>query len=376
MNEATTAQTESIKNTLSIPRITKDDLKDCNFVEMTHRRRVYRKYMKDLEDVLENVKAIRGFYANNDADGEKILQEVFSDRDKEEVESDSEEQSLLDLPEIRDFAKDIELFISSYPENHEILESNIKLLSDEIESRYGDIELRTSFVSEQMIEWLDKTYNKAIYRKDENGNYTIPRDMGEITPRVKDMLNRLTIEKCAIQMRADSPFLHCRSIAPGNAHRIYLEVRKDFDKADRFIMKYLSKEFTPTQVAQIRNFAIMSSDPFCARLFLYQIAKLMRFGKRDGSDIHARLFCMNICDFSRGVYDLDTDEEFLRKTRELITRYRHTIDPATMRRFERTEACKKDTYQLANLLKIINRKTVEEKMKVENSSNESENPSA
>ena len=87
-------------------------------------------------------------------------------------------------------------------------------------------------------------------------------------------------------------------------------VKKDYNKADRFIHRYCMEtmnfhiaEFN----AVVRFFTMYAGTTFISRMMLYQIARVIKHGKHDGTDMYARLFLMNIADYAFKRYDYDTD---------------------------------------------------------------------
>lgn len=347
------------KNTDGIVvRFTEENLKNLNYAELISERSNNRKSLDQLKNMKSTIDQMRSFYS--DAKGLSDALKEYSSKMKDDEDIDGG---------FSDMLNNMDQFDSTYGENSDNLQANLDLIEKVIKDKYGDVEKTSTFISSQMIEVIDKNLNMLTHKKDEDDLYTVSIPENDLTFKQKEAISILRMRKAAIQDRGNMTFIMNRLTNPASINKTYLEVRKDFNKADKYIIKYTRRKFTAKQIAQIRMFLMVNVGAFSARMIMYQMAKLMRYGREDGKDIYPRLFYMNILDYAMNTYNCTTEDELLSKIYTIGNAYYNRMDKISQRMYEKSPTSELDRNQFSELLKLISDKksklTLSESMKKE-----------
>lgn len=288
---------ENYKVTIITPKLTREDVEDLNFVELQRVIRANQTNINSLEDAKVMVDAMSSMFEST--------KDLFEMADQFKKGHESSEEGVVDYS---DFIKLPREFKANYDANKPILEENIKLVEEVSKEKFGMTPKTSSFYSSQLKEALENQMNRILNSPDENKKFTIPKTT--FTEKEKNALRSLKNSIAAVDDRPTMNYIfsHCTNkLALINTWKA---VKKDYNEADRFIRKYCMEmmsfhisEFN----AVVRFFTMYAGSTFIARMMLYQIARVIKHGKHDGTDMYARLFLMNIADYAFKRYDYDTD---------------------------------------------------------------------
>ena len=288
---------EKYKVTIITPKLTREDIEDLNFVELQRVIRANQTNINSLEDAKVMVDAMSSMFEST--------KDLFEMADQFKKGHESSEEGVVDYS---DFIKLPKEFKANYDANKPILEENIKLVEEVSKEKFGMAPKTSSFYSSQLKEALENQMNRILNSPDENKKFTIPKTT--FTEKEKNALRSLKNSIAAVEDRPTMNYIfsHCTNkLALINTWKA---VKKDYNEADRFIRKYCMEtmnfhiaEFN----AVVRFFTMYAGTTFISRMMLYQIARVIKHGKHDGTDMYARLFLMNIADYAFKRYDYDTD---------------------------------------------------------------------
>ena len=288
---------ENYKVTIISKKLTREDIEDLNFVELQRVIRANQININSLEDAKVMVDAMSSMFEST--------KDLFEMADQFKKGHESSEEGVVDYS---DFIKLPKEFKANYDANKPILEENIKLVEEVSKEKFGMAPKTSSFYSSQLREALENQMNRILNSPDENKKFTIPKTT--FTEKEKNALRSLKNSIAAVEDRPTMNYIfsHCTNkLALINTWKA---VKKDYNEADRFIRKYCMEtmnfhiaEFN----AVVRFFTMYAGSTFISRMMLYQIARVIKHGKHDGTDMYARLFLMNIADYAFKRYDYDTD---------------------------------------------------------------------
>ena len=288
---------EDYKVTIISKKLTREDIEDLNFVELQRVIRANQININSLEDAKVMVDAMSSMFEST--------KDLFEMADQFKKGHESSEEGVVDYS---DFIKLPKEFKANYDANKPILEENIKLVEEVSKEKFGMAPKTSSFYSAQLKEALENQMNRILNSPDENKKFTIPKTT--FTEKEKNALRSLKNSIAAVEDRPTMNYIfsHCTNkLALINTWKA---VKKDYNEADRFIRRYCMEtmnfhiaEFN----AVVRFFTMYAGSAFISRMMLYQIARVIKHGKHDGTDMYARLFLMNIADYAFKRYDYDTD---------------------------------------------------------------------
>lgn len=288
---------EKYKVTIITPKLTREDIEDLNFVELQRVIRANQININSLEDAKVMVDAMSSMFEST--------KDLFEMADQFKKGHESSEEGVVDYS---DFIKLPKEFKANYDANKPILEENIKLVEEVSKEKFGMAPKTSSFYSSQLKEALENQMNRILNSPDENKKFTIPKTT--FTEKEKNALRSLKNSIAAVEDRPTMNYIfsHCTNkLALINTWKA---VKKDYNEADRFIRKYCMETMT-FHIAEfnavVRFFTMYAGSTFISRMMLYQIARVIKHGKHDGTDMYARLFLMNIADYAFKRYDYDTD---------------------------------------------------------------------
>lgn len=288
---------EKYKVTIITPKLTREDIEDLNFVELQRVIRANQTNINSLEDAKVMVDAMSSMFEST--------KDLFEMADQFKKGHESSEEGVVDYS---DFIKLPKEFKANYDANKPILEENIKLVEEVSKEKFGMAPKTSSFYSSQLKEALENQMNRILNSPDENKKFTIPKTT--FTEKEKNALRSLKNSIAAVEDRPTMNYIfsHCTNkLALINTWKA---VKKDYNEADRFIRKYCMETMT-FHIAEfnavVRFFTMYAGTTFISRMMLYQIARVIKHGKHDGTDMYARLFLMNIADYAFKRYDYDTD---------------------------------------------------------------------
>ena len=288
---------EDYKVTIISKKLTREDIEDLNFVELQRVIRANQININSLEDAKVMVDAMSSMFEST--------KDLFEMADQFKKGHESSEEGVVDYS---DFIKLPKEFKANYDANKPILEENIKLVEEVSKEKFGMAPKTSSFYSAQLKEALENQMNRILNSPDENKKFTIPKTT--FTEKEKNALRSLKNSIAAVEDRPTMNYIfsHCTNkLALINTWKA---VKKDYNEADRFIRKYCMETMT-FHIAEfnavVRFFTMYAGSTFISRMMLYQIARVIKHGKHDGTDMYARLFLMNIADYAFKRYDYDTD---------------------------------------------------------------------
>ena len=304
---------EKYKVTIITPKLTREDIEDLNFVELQRVIRANQTNINSLEDAKVMVDAMSSMFEST--------KDLFEMADQFKKGHESSEEGVVDYS---DFIKLPKEFKANYDANKPILEENIKLVEEVSKEKFGMAPKTSSFYSAQLKEALENQMNRILNSPDENKKFTIPKTI--FTEKEKNALRSLKNSIAAVEDRPTMNYIfsHCTNkLALINTWKA---VKKDYNEADRFIRKYCMETMT-FHIAEfnavVRFFTMYAGTTFISRMMLYQIARVIKHGKHDGTDMYARLFLMNIADYAFKRYDYDTDrlDEVMKSISFVYNRY-------------------------------------------------------
>ena len=326
---------EDYKVTVISKKLTREDIEDLNFVELQRVIRANQININSLEDAKVMVDAMSSMFEST--------KDLFEMADQFKKGHESSEEGVVDYS---DFIKLPKEFKANYDANKPILEENIKLVEEVSKEKFGMAPKTSSFYSSQLKEALENQMNRILNSPDENKKFTIPKTT--FTEKEKNALRSLKNSIAAVEDRPTMNYIfsHCTNkLALINTWKA---VKKDYNEADRFIRKYCMETMT-FHIAEfnavVRFFTMYAGSTFISRMMLYQIARVIKHGKHDGTDMYARLFLMNIADyaFKRYDYDMDRLDEVMKSISFVYNQYISTSKGnATIKAYTKLPIFEKD----------------------------------
>lgn len=281
-----------------LPDTDDNSLKEMNFAEL-------QATLNSLKKSYENAKMTMN-YINEYKSMKTPLEELA----KTLEESGSNELNSLDLDK---FQKEIDQFEKEYTDIQEKTESMISRISEEIQNRYGNIEKTSSFISNQMLELLEKKEVKLKNQLEKINDGNEPQSI-KISKRNKiaTKLSQLDIMKKALNDREDMKYWKNRFSNPAVIQNLWKEVSKNYDKDFEEAIKYLCRYFKINDLNAVRTVILLSNVHPAASLAIgcifYDLYKNLRYEKDSFKSWYGRVFIMNILDYGQGVYDFHKED--------------------------------------------------------------------
>lgn len=340
--ENTTEATDKKKdNSDKILVITYTDefLDDKNFIELERIRKANLHNKDTLYNMKITVEGMAKFYKDNRELLEAAHEYGIKIHDEASESDNTDFSKLLDYPE--EFQK-------AYDLNIPIIEANDKKINEFIQKKYGNVRKCSSFYTNELRNTLEKNIKAIEFSKDENGNYTIPKE--SFTNLEKISLKSLENSLNAVNDRPNMIYMISHCINYTALINTWKAVRKDYKAADDYIRKvFMPKSvnrrvFTADEFRQMVMLLTMMSDAFYARMLMYQIARVIDRGHHDGTDMYGRLFCLNISDYANNRYDLN-EEHFLDVIHTILqayVNYSHSENESTRKRYMKSKVYQED----------------------------------
>ena len=281
-----------------LPDTDDNSLKEMNFAEL-------QATLNSLKKSYENAKMTMN-YINEYKSMKTPLEELA----KTLEESGSNELNSLDLDK---FQKEIDQFEKEYTDIQEKTESMISRISEEIQNRYGNIEKTSSFISNQMLELLEKKEVKLKNQleKINDGNESQSIKISKKN-KIGTKLSQLDTMKKALNDREDMMYWKNRFSNPAVIQNLWKEVSKNYDKDFEEAIKYLCRYFKINDLNAVRTVILLSNVHPAASLAIgcifYDLYKNLRYEKDSFKSWYGRVFIMNILDYGQGVYDFHRED--------------------------------------------------------------------
>lgn len=281
-----------------LPDTDDNSLKEMNFAEL-------QATLNSLKKSYENAKMTMN-YINEYKSMKTPLEELA----KTLEESGSNELNSLDLDK---FQKEIDQFEKEYTDIQEKTESMISRISEEIQNRYGNIEKTSSFISNQMLELLEKKEVKLKNQleKINDGNESQSTKISKKN-KIATKLSQLDTMKKALNDREDMLYWKNRFSNPAVIQNLWKEVSKNYDKDFEEAIKYLCRYFKINDLNVVRTVILLSNVHPAASLAIgcifYDLYKNLRYEKDSFKSWYGRVFIMNILDYGQGVYDFHRED--------------------------------------------------------------------
>ena len=281
-----------------LPDTDDNSLKEMNFAEL-------QATLNSLKKSYENAKMTMN-YINEYKSMKTPLEELA----KTLEESGSNELNSLDLDK---FQKEIDQFEKEYTDIQEKTESMISRISEEIQNRYGNIEKTSSFISNQMLELLEKKEVKLKNQleKINDGNESQSTKISKKN-KIATKLSQLDTMKKALNDREDMLYWKNRFSNPAVIQNLWKEVSKNYDKDFEEAIKYLCRYFKINDLNAVRTVILLSNVHPAASLAIgcifYDLYKNLRYEKDSFKSWYGRVFIMNILDYGQGVYDFHRED--------------------------------------------------------------------
>lgn len=281
-----------------LPDTDDNSLKEMNFAEL-------QATLNSLKKSYENAKMTMN-YINEYKSMKTPLEELA----KTLEESGSNELNSLDLDK---FQKEIDQFEKGYTDIQEKTESMISRISEEIQNRYGNIEKTSSFISNQMLELLEKKEVKLKNQleKINDGNESRSIKISKKN-KITAKLSQLDTMKKALNDRENMMYWKNRFSNPAVIQNLWKEVSKNYDKDFEEAIKYLCRYFKINDLNAVRTVILLSNVHPAASLAIgcifYDLYKNLRYEKDSFKSWYGRVFIMNILDYGQGVYDFHRED--------------------------------------------------------------------
>ena len=275
--------------------LTKDDLKDMNFVELQRMIRVTQRNVDALEDGKVMVDSMVNLYHNT----KDILDMANEYKKCHEITEEGE----VDYSDLVRLPKE---FQANYDANKPILEENLKVIDEFAKEKYGTTTKTTSFFSNQLLEALQHQLDRIQNNPDENKKFTIPKET--LTEKEKNAVRSLNNSIQAVLDRPSMNYIVAHCTTTGALINTWNQVKKDYTAADKLIRKYCMEamRFNINEFnAVVKYFMLYAGSAFIARMMLYQFARIIKNGKHDGTDMYGRLFLLNVSDYTYKRFDYD-----------------------------------------------------------------------
>ena len=275
--------------------LTKDDLKDMNFVELQRMIRVTQRNIDALEDAKVMVDSMVNLYHNT--------KDIFDMANEYKKGHEITEEGEVDYSDLVRLPKE---FQANYDANKPILEENLKVIDEFAKEKYGTTTKTTSFFSNQLLEALQHQLDRIQNNPDENKKFTIPKET--LTEKEKNAVRSLNNSIQAVLDRPSMNYIVAHCTTTGALINTWNQVKKDYTAADKLIRKYCMEamRFNINEFnAVVKYFMLYAGSTFIARMMLYQFARIIKNGKHDGTDMYGRLFLLNVSDYTYKRFDYD-----------------------------------------------------------------------
>ena len=275
--------------------LTKDDLKDMNFVELQRMIRVTQRNIDALEDAKVMVDSMVNLYHNT--------KDIFDMANEYKKGHEITEEGEVDYSDLVRLPKE---FQANYDANKPILEENLKVIDEFAKEKYGTTTKTTSFFSNQLLEALQHQLDRIQNNPDENKKFTIPKEI--LTEKEKNAVRSLNNSIQAVLDRPSMNYIVSHCTTTGALINTWNQVKKDYTAADKLIRKYCMEtmQFNINEFnAVVKYFMLYAGSAFIARMMLYQFARIIKNGKHDGTDMYGRLFLLNVSDYTYKRFDYD-----------------------------------------------------------------------
>lgn len=287
-----------------LPDIEELDLSNMNFAEMKATENSLKKSRDKATMTMDYIKQYREM--------QKPLSELKATLD----ELDDKKANLDDF-DFEKYQKEMDLFEKDYTSMMERTEKIIEKLQKEMQERYGDQEKTSSFIVSQMNEVIEKKQNELTNKMNSLQSDSTKDHKFEIK-KIEDKIICLNNMKNALNDRSDMCYWANRFSNKLVLKNTWKEVKKDYDKSMKKSLKYLTRYFTPKDIENVRNVLVLAhvfpGQQLAIACVFAELARCLRYEKESYKDWNARIFIMNILDYTQAVYDYhDEDKIWLPK---------------------------------------------------------------
>lgn len=336
-NSSTNTEVKSDK--ILVPEFTDEYLHEKNFIELERLRKSNLRNKDTLDNMKTTVESMAKFYTDN---------KDLLDASKEygiKIKEEAEESEETDFSKLMDYPAE---FQESYDLNIPIIEANDKKINEEIQTRFGNVRKCSSFYTNELRDTIEKNIQRIKFTQDDNGNYVIPKE--KLTNLESLSLKSLENSLSAINDRPNMIYMISHCINYSALINTWKSVRKDYRAADAYIRKVFMPKSVNRRVFSVDEFRqmvmllTMMSDPFYARMMMYQIARVIDRGHHDGTDMYGRLFCLNLSDYANNRYDLNEEHllDVIHTILQAYVNYSLKENEATLKRYKKTDAYQED----------------------------------
>lgn len=336
-NSSTNTEVKSDK--ILVPEFTDEYLHEKNFIELERLRKSNLRNKDTLDNMKTTVESMAKFYTDN---------KDLLDASKEygiKIKEEAEESEETDFSKLMDYPAE---FQESYDLNIPIIEANDKKINEEIQTRFGNVRKCSSFYTNELRDTIEKNIQRIKFTQDDNGNYVIPKE--KLTNLESLSLKSLENSLSAINDRPNMIYMISHCINYSALINTWKSVRKDYRAADAYIRKvFMPKNvnrrvFSADEFRQMVMLLTMMSDPFYARMMMYQIARVIDRGHHDGTDMYGRLFCLNLSDYANNRYDLNEEHllDVIHTILQAYVNYSLKENEATLKRYKKTDVYQED----------------------------------
>lgn len=336
-NSSTNTEVKSDK--VLVPEFTDEYLHEKNFIELERLRKSNLRNKDTLDNMKTTVESMAKFYTDN---------KDLLDASKEygiKIKEEAEESEETDFSKLMDYPAE---FQESYDLNIPIIEANDKKINEEIQTRFGNVRKCSSFYTSELRDTIEKNIQRIKFIQDGNGNYVIPKE--KLTNLESLSLKSLENSLSAINDRPNMIYMISHCINYSALINTWKSVRKDYRAADAYIRKvFMPKSvnrrvFSADEFRQMVMLLTMMSDPFYARMMMYQIARVIDRGHHNGTDMYGRLFCLNLSDYANNRYDLNEEHllDVIHTILQAYVNYSLKENEATLKRYKKTDVYQED----------------------------------
>ena len=333
------ANTEVKSDKILVPEFTNEYLHEKNFIELERLRKSNLRNKDTLDNMKTTVESMAKFYTDN---------KDLLDASKEygiKIKEEAEESEETDFSKLMDYPAE---FQESYNLNIPIIEANDKKINEEIQTRFGNVRKCSSFYTNELRDTIEKNIQRIKFTQDDNGNYVVPKE--KLTNLESLSLKSLENSLSAINDRPNMIYMISHCINYSALINTWKSVRKDYRAADAYIRKvFMPKSvnrrvFSADEFRQMVMLLTMMSDSFYARMMMYQIARVIDRGHHDGTDMHGRLFCLNLSDYANNRYDLNEEHllDVIHTILQAYVNYSLKENEATLKRYKKTDVYQED----------------------------------
>lgn len=283
---------KEVENIMETPKLSDgvlkilDTLGNLNYIELETLKKKMDSEKESIQSANQLMDAIEKM--NTDPMNKKIMSE-----------------NVLDTLDVDTFNKDSEKFRLEFATIMSEIEMVVSKINEEETNRFGDIAKTTSFLTNQLVESLDKTL---------------------VTNKNTDPFNlkRLEKTKYIYENRTNLDFIFRKAELEMSRHIIEKEVEKDSTKALKKAVKSLSKYFNKTQLMAVEKFiwTQFNQDRKATTIFLVHMANLIITEERQVNHNWIVVLFMNIIDIESNLFDFGNKEEYTDKINKLYQIYK------------------------------------------------------